>query len=156
MISLIFIVLEGFFDSVKDTLAHHYDTSVFQDLDDTFWDPSVSWKRDDWLPDWIPDALTDGWHIAKLFDICSFLLTVVFYNPMWNIGLDLQIWISSLGLVVNLGSVVNIGFDLLTLGITRSLAFNLNYKYLLIRNTNIDLRERFYDHLRDIWRWIFR
>ena len=109
-------MLEGFFNAIMDTLVHHYSTSIFKNWDSSFWNPSISWKRK--LPHWVPDALSDGWHIMKLCHILSFLLAIVFYNPIWD---------------TNLGLVTNIGFDFLTLGITRNLVFNLFYDKILIR-----------------------
>lgn len=109
MISLLLIALEGLFNSVMDTLTHHYPSSVFKNWGD-FWNPAVSWRNKYILPKWIPDVFTDGWHLVKLLHICSFLLAVVFYEAIF------QWWI----------------LDFLLLGIVRNLVFVLFYDKIWI------------------------
>jgi hypothetical protein len=117
MISLIFMFFEGFFNSVMDTLDHHYSTSIFKDWNPYFWNPALSWKQKYELPDWIPDTFTDSWHIAKFLQIISFLIAIVFYAPItgfFGIG------------------TLNTAVDFLCLGILRNLTFNLFYNYILV------------------------
>ena len=116
MLSIIFIAMEGFFNSVMDTLDHHFSTSIFKNWNPYFWNPSLSWKQKYELPDWIPDAFTDGWHISKFLQIISFLIAVVFYIPtthFFNINL------------------LNTFIDFLILGVTRNLVFTIFYNYIL-------------------------
>ena len=117
MISLIFMFFEGFFNSVIDTLDHHYPTSIFKDWNAYFWNPALSWEEKYELPDWIPDAFTDAWHIAKFFQIVCFLIAIVFYVPITG-------FFSM--------SILNTVVDFLCLGILRNLTFKLFYDKILV------------------------
>ena len=93
-------------NAVMDTLAHHYSTSAFKDLDNRFWNAAVSWKNkyinydggDKRLKKWFwiinkPVQLSDGWHLFKTLMIIFIILAVVFHknvdcfitvNTCWN------------------------------------------------------------------------
>ena len=117
MISIIFIFLEGFFNSVMDTLDHHFSTSIFKNWNPYFWNPSLSWKQKYELPDWIPDAFTDAWHISKFLQIVSFLIAIVFYAPITKF-FDI--------------SLLNTTVDFLILGVLRNAVFIIFYTYILV------------------------
>ena len=107
MITLILIALEGFFNSVMDTLKDHYSSSIFKNWDEDFWNPAISWQNK--YKTWIPDAFTDGWHWVKLFDIVIILLAIVSYERIF------EWWI----------------LDFLLFGIIRNVSFSLFYNNLL-------------------------
>ena len=117
MISLIFIALEGIFNSVMDTLDHHFSTSIFKNWNPYFWNPSLSWKQKYELPGWIPDAFTDAWHISKFLQIVSFLIAIVFYAPITKF----------FGI-----SLLNTTVDFLILGVLRNTVFTIFYTYILV------------------------
>lgn len=71
---LLIVFLAGVADAVKDTLAHHFSTSVFRDLNYLFWDPTHSWSGGK-----VIGMKMDAWHIAKMVQtllicvsICTF------------------------------------------------------------------------------------
>ena len=102
-----------------DTLVHHYGTSIFSKWKPEFWNPAISWKNKH--TSWLPDTLTDGWHIAKLSNILSWLL--------WGGSIAYFGWI---GLFDN--KIIDIIFNLIIMGVIRNLVFNLFYNKLLIRS----------------------
>jgi hypothetical protein len=73
-------LLAGFFCAVMDTLAHHWDSSVFMDKDTPFWNPL---HKDNDKVKRIFGWPMDAWHIAKsLFLFCAF--SVSFFDSMLN------------------------------------------------------------------------
>lgn len=85
IIPSICIAFAGFFKSVADTLAHHYDTSVFRRMDKRFWDPSVSWQHVGFLP--LTKYRADAWHLANTLQIVSWCAAIAFAPPLswWQI-----------------------------------------------------------------------
>lgn len=96
MLSLIAILVAGFFKSVADTCAHHYSVSVFKKRSRQFWDNSDSWYTS---PDFKPAKRifkfpVTAWHIANSLMICSFIVAAVLYGPI-NLAIgsfSLSIW----------------------------------------------------------------
>ncbi len=81
--SLIFVVLAGFFTAVMDTLAHHFDTSVFKKRNTAFWNPL---HPDNDKVSRIFSYPLDAWHLAKSAMIICFLLAGGF-AWYWSLGL---------------------------------------------------------------------
>jgi len=100
-----------------DTLSHHYLTSIFVNLEETFWNPAKSWKNKYELPDWIPDAFTDAWHIFKFLMIVSIIFAIVLFKPNEYISIW---WIDQ-------------SINYLILGIVWNLVFMLFYDKLLVK-----------------------
>lgn len=67
MISLLFISLAAVFKAVADTLAHHFDISVFRDKPRKYWDPNIITKTGPKIFGYPIDA----WHISNSFQILS-------------------------------------------------------------------------------------
>lgn len=65
---------------MMDTLAHHYSTSIFKNLNERFWNPYESWKYAPHIFGYVWDA----WHIAKTCMLFCLLGAVVLYVPITN------------------------------------------------------------------------
>lgn len=78
---LLFALFAGIADAVKDTLAHHFSTSVFNKLNPKFWNPEVSWK---YKIKSIGMSL-DAWHLFKMAHTLFICLAVVFFMPIENL-----------------------------------------------------------------------
>jgi hypothetical protein len=65
------------FKAIADTLDHHFDISVFRNLNAKFWDRDTSSlyaKR-------IFGYKVDGWHLSLSAMIVCFIIAVVFHEP---------------------------------------------------------------------------
>lgn len=107
----LFILLAVLFNSGMDSLRHSFTKSFAKNWDVFFWDPTLSWlnkyvdrdrekgRRKIWFIV-IPAALTDGWHLLKMFmlgfmfiaaslNVTGTLLTdiylFIFYQAIWNV-----------------------------------------------------------------------
>jgi hypothetical protein len=108
--TIFFIALAAMFNAVMDTLAHHYDTSIFKLNNRKFWDPSISWRFAKNFP--FTTMRMDGWHFAKVGMIWSALAAIVFYEgQLFNI---LPPWL-----------------DFFFLGMVWVISFNVFYNKLL-------------------------
>ena len=63
-------ILAGFFKAVADTLADHFEVSVFKKLNSKFWNKSVSSEHAKYLP--FTKYKWDAWHLANSGEIVSF------------------------------------------------------------------------------------
>lgn len=103
--SYVFISLAGIFKAFMDTLQFHFDKSKFSNLNKYFWNPEFSWLnkyeeknrvdfvRKKWLkfiP--VPILLTDAWHLFQSFQINLIILSVVFYQEVYNVWIDFIIY----------------------------------------------------------------
>ena len=111
-IALVLVFIAAASNAVMDTLAHHYNKSVFLGLDEKFWKPGVSWRRKYEISRWIPDSLSDGWHIFKTLMIFALVGLALVQPPS-------QEW-------YRLASFYGL------LGLTWNWIFNLFYNELLI------------------------
>lgn len=69
LIPFVFIALAAICKAVSDTIAHHYDTSIFKGKD--FFNPEIQGKR---LP--FTSYPFDGWHVFNSLMIVFFCLAV--------------------------------------------------------------------------------
>lgn len=91
IILLIFGILSstisGIGKAIRDTLAHHFERSVFKDLNPLFWNPVLSgnnkWKNGDrnqgekfFLSTTLLVSLTEGWHIGETINVLFLVLGV--------------------------------------------------------------------------------
>lgn len=93
ILSLILVALAGFFKAVADTLADHFDTSIFKKLNPKFWHKATSSeyaKR-------IFGYKLDGWHLANSLMIFSFvaaasdsLIDFIILGVLFNIVFNLE------------------------------------------------------------------
>ena len=94
--SLIFVILAAFCNSVMDTLSTRYYVSIFGNFKNRqFWDWNMSW-RNKWqwgekengekffLSSTILSFLTDGWHLAKSLMLAFVSLAIIFYKPIFG------------------------------------------------------------------------
>lgn len=110
MISFLLFALAAFFNSVMDTSADHFSTSVLKMLDPQWWNKEKSRRnqyidRDDSNPKnfqgkYFP-FFFDAWHSAKTLMISCLILSVWTYRPVFG-AWDLLILIACWGGVFNL------------------------------------------------------
>lgn len=114
MISLIFVVLASFFNSCMDAWENeNYFESIFKHWDQKFWYKRESWKYSRRLFGYH----LDGWHLAKssmIICIAGAIYTEQFSKQIWHTG---QL-------------VLDIGIDIVIMGILWNLGFNLFYHLL--------------------------
>ncbi len=106
-------------NAIMDKLAHHYNKSIFTELDPRFWNPNMSWlnKYVGRNPDkghrkvWVfkyPVALTDAWHLFKSLMLVFLMAAVVCYSyaGVWWAVSDFLflggIWILTFNLFYNI------------------------------------------------------
>lgn len=93
----IFILLACICNAGMDALKTNYATSFASKWNPYFWNPALSWKAK--YNSRLPDALTDGWHLLKMFtlgflfiagslNVTGSLLTdsylFIMYSGVWN------------------------------------------------------------------------
>jgi hypothetical protein len=77
----LFLIGAAFFNAVSDTLADHFDTSVFRWLDPRFWNKQVSWRYAPFLK--FTRYRLDAWHLSKSLSIICAVLAMVFHTPVF-------------------------------------------------------------------------
>ncbi len=92
-ITYLLIFLAGSCNGIMDLLQFHFERSVFNGLNDSFWNPEISWMNK-WDVDtdfkerflgssrWFVFA-TDGWHLSQFFMIKFIFLAVYFHSPTY-------------------------------------------------------------------------
>lgn len=78
-ITIIFLCLyfAGLCEAAMDTLAHHYEQSIFKNMNPNYWNPTISgknkWKNGDrnqgerfFLSSTLLVGFTEGWHLFKM------------------------------------------------------------------------------------------
>lgn len=107
MISLILIILAGFFNACMDVLKTRFDKSIFRNWPNQNWvDPSISFPIT-WPNKWkdgdpssgekFPGSstflvwITDFWHLCKMLMLLCIMFSIVFYNPLVNWWADILI-----------------------------------------------------------------
>lgn len=129
LLPILFYCLSGAMDAFMDTIKDHFSVSIFKNKNQMFWYPNVSWRNKYINADpkqghrkinlWLfsidfPDALTDAWHIGKLF----------------REGFNILAIMTALLLTVNYGPLY-IALYFMGLSIIRNQSFNLFYNHLL-------------------------
>lgn len=80
-------IISGIGKAIRDTLAHHFERSIFKDLNPLFWNPVLSgnnkWKNGDrnqgekfFLSTTLWVSLTEGWHIGETINVLFLVLGV--------------------------------------------------------------------------------
>lgn len=96
------VALAAFFKAVSDTLAHHFDTSVFRfKLLSPFWNPNHP-KNDEVKR--IFNYPLDAWHISNSIMVCLFIAGIFF-------PVDVSFWWRAL-LYVCLGGLFILVFNI--------------------------------------------
>ena len=89
MISLLFISLASFLNSVMDICDFKYPISIFQNKNPMFWNHSVSWNQKKFLG----IEVLDSWHIAKnLMLLCFMGFGYFFEGGLPTIFFALLLW----------------------------------------------------------------
>ena len=117
LLSILFFSLAAACNAVMDKLSFHFHKSVFNGLDPTFWDPSVSWKYAKIIP--FTKYKVDAWHLFKsamIIFICIGLMFAYMNNGIADF---------------NIRSFIVI---FLMLGILWNGVFNLFFNHLLAKN----------------------
>lgn len=87
-------MLAAICNALMDTLEHHFDVSIFRNLNPKFWNPNVSWQYAYIIP--FTKYKVDAWHLAKsLMIIClafacantwyMFIILGIIWNSVFNI-----------------------------------------------------------------------
>ena len=103
MVSLILIILYAICRSAIDTLLFHFYTSIFNNYNHRWWDPSISWRNkyisgdpSKGLKYKFPISFfiffTDAFHLFNSLSLCLVFTAVVLYNPLTHIYLDVVIY----------------------------------------------------------------
>ena len=80
--ALLLAAAAGFFDAVRDTLDHHFDTSVFKGLlNAPFWNP-LHPENDNVTR--IFSYPVDAWHLCKSAMLCCAFAVYFFRGPWWG------------------------------------------------------------------------
>jgi hypothetical protein len=91
--TIIALFLAGICFAIMDTLAYHFKISVFKNLNETYWNPDLSWRNKYKLR--IPTKgekfpfsttilvfLTDAWHFFQFVGYSCIILAIIFYEPI--------------------------------------------------------------------------
>jgi len=100
MITALLIVLAAISKAVADTLYHHYDTSVFANLNPKWWNPVVSCNHVKFLP--FTKYRPDAWHVANSIMIVAFILAVVLHISFTYCWLEMLIYGAGFNIVFSL------------------------------------------------------
>lgn len=94
MISIIFLILAGFFNSIMDIIIHKWNISIFSKIKNEkllqFINPKLSWtnkwKNNDYKQgekfigsSTVFVMFTDLWHLCQFLMIISFIISTIFY-----------------------------------------------------------------------------
>ena len=99
MISIIFLILAGFFNSIMDIIVHKWDISIFSKIKNDkllqFINPKLSWTNK-WKNNNYKQGekfigsstvfvmFTDLWHLCQFLMIVSFIISTTFYIPIMD------------------------------------------------------------------------
>ncbi len=99
MISIIFLILAGFFNSIMDIIVHKWNISIFSKIKNEkllqFINPKLSWtnkwKNNDYKQgekfigsSTVFVMFTDLWHLCQFLMIISFIISTIFYIPIMD------------------------------------------------------------------------
>lgn len=81
----LFCLFAGFGKALRDTLAHHFETSIFRNLNPQFWNPVLSgankWKNGDRtqgekfkFSSTLLVSFTEAWHIGETINVAFLIL----------------------------------------------------------------------------------
>ena len=99
MISIIFLILAGFFNSIMDVIVHKWDISIFSKIENEkllqFINPQQSWmnkwKNKDYKQgekfigsSTVFVMFTDLWHLCQFLMIISFIVSTIFYMSIMD------------------------------------------------------------------------
>lgn len=120
-------MLSGLSKSVKDTLDHHFDVSIFKYLNPYFWDSNLSWcnKWKDACPEekgftekfWGSSRwfvfLTDAWHLFDTIQSTCWQLALAICIQKWGLlGITCNEYLYIIGLLLIIKILIGIPFEL--------------------------------------------
>lgn len=80
---IILLMLAGVSKAIADTLAHHFETSVFKNYSRSFFDPSISWLNKYIDHDFskginkkVFQPFSDAWHVVNSIEICCLIAAI--------------------------------------------------------------------------------
>lgn len=95
---IIFLILACICNSIMDTLAHHYEKSIFNNFNPKWWNPNISWynhknnnKYIEFMLSTVLIYITDAWHFFKILTIL-FSLLFAMTDPNLSLCWYLIIW----------------------------------------------------------------
>ena len=121
LITIGLLILTAFFNRCMDTVAYHYDYSIFRRLKRQWWDLTISWRNKYkfgnkcyWLKYRFPFAwliiITDAWHMFKFCMVTTLCLTIIY---ALNAGILIDCSLSfSLFMLVLFGIIWNLCFSI--------------------------------------------
>lgn len=123
LISIVCWILAAICNSVMDTLAHHYPTSIFTKYDEQFWNPKISWQNKYkggqkilgpafFLSTGILVAFTDGWHLFKSSMIVLLGVAVVTFPYTYSICIFKDVFLNITAWLIILGVLWNSTFSI--------------------------------------------
>jgi len=131
LLPILFYCLSGALDAFMDTIKDHYTISIFQNMNQQFWNPTFSWRNKYINGDPkqghkklslglfsinFPDALTDAWHIGKaLREGCIIIALTIALLITFSYGAPY------------------VALYIIGLSVLRNQSFNLFYNHLLIK-----------------------
>lgn len=102
LVSIIFLVVAFLFKAICDVLNSRFDKSIFKNINEKYFNPTISWKNK--YKDGDPNKgakflgsttflvmFTDFWHLCNFIMIISFILSLtlnIYYNPIFSIIID--------------------------------------------------------------------
>ena len=76
-LSILFVALAASFNAVTDTTWTHFPTSVFKNLDPSFWNAQESWKT---AYNFLGFVRFDAYHLSKELMILSIIEAIISYK----------------------------------------------------------------------------
>ena len=76
MLAILFIILAASCKALSDTLAHHFDTSIFKWKNPKFWNPVIS---SDWAEKF-RGYKVDAWHLSNSAMIVFMIMAVALHR----------------------------------------------------------------------------
>jgi hypothetical protein len=98
VITILLISFAAFCKALADTLAHHFDTSVFRKKNRKFWDPVIS-------SEWVKKVFAyklDAWHLSNSAMIVAMVCAIVFHSNRFEWWIEIPIGGVVWNLVFNL------------------------------------------------------
>lgn len=86
---IVLIVLAAVFKAVADTVADHYDVSIFKGKHPAFWDKTTAAQYAPFLR--FTKFRLDAWHLANFAMIFCFCLCAVIHKPILHWFIELVI-----------------------------------------------------------------
>lgn len=93
MITLILISVAAFFKAVADKVDHHFDTSIFKNLNPNFWDRDISSEK----AKRIFNYKIDAWHLSQSAMIICMIVAWSLHNKSfiawyWQVLIAGTVW----------------------------------------------------------------